>query len=482
MKEPRIKIFFLLVISLIVFIVLFSNIGQNFNKSISSYDYVVKYYKSLGYYSSSSKNYQKYINSSSSYIAKILKINKLEPLNKSYTDEWVEYIPNLKFPSMLEVIDRSDRIIKRYSYQKDFVEDFRGNITSGTVKSKADYQPDLISIHKVLNEILLFDGYSNYNSNDAISSADLKLKSLGASGVISPITSYSLLSESGYLENDLKTTENGKGLAKFLVKQNVFNELKNYSAKGYKIKIKSGAEIIPMTYKNVYGVVKGKNPSFKPLVIGIYYDGPHLLSNEKFYIPRNYALSSAIMLDCVNVVNKQRLRKPDKTILFAFITGYSKDQNGLKHLIKASPDGSILLINGLGLNDDFSLDYNKLSSNLNSSVDYFLNKFQFTTFSKIKTQDYENNLLIATAKEINSVPLITTPNLNRNSRCEKFVLSLIQDECYNLNLISGNIRQVRIVGRYVRDNSALLSIIAISFLVLVLFLPTKKKVKKDGES
>lgn len=476
MKESKTKIFLMIIVSLLVITILFSNVGQNFKTSISSYENTLKYYKTINYYSTKSKYYQRCLNLNSSYISKNIRANNFEPLlNKNYVDDWKSNIATIKFPSTLEVLDNDSDVIKKYAYGTDFVENFRGNITSGIVKSKASFESDSNAIHKVLNEILLFDGYNSLYTDESITDIDLKLKSLGASGIISPMFTPNPRLESGFLDRNLPEPKKGKGIAKFIVNVNVFNELKDYATKGYIIKINSGGEVDPIIYKNVYGVIKGKNTNFKPLVIAVFYDGNYKTNSNKLKINKNYSVPSSILLDCMRVVNKQRLRKPDRTIIFAFLSGYYQNKEGLNHFLETYNNENLIVLDGLGLNKAYTIDYNKFSSTLTSSIDYFLEKVGFNIILKNKNIDPTNKYLILSAKNLNFLPIVNLPDSSKIDKSSKFLLSLIQDECYNLNFLSGNIGQFRRFERYVRNNSALLSIIAITFLIWVLFFPIKNK-------
>lgn len=475
MKDSKIKIFLMLAVSLLVITILLSNIGQNFKTNISSYENTLKYFKSMSYFSDKAKYYQNYLNSSSNYITKLFRVNNFQPLiNNKFVDSWDANIPVKLSNSSLEVYD-SNMLVRKYNAGTDFIEDFRGNIVPGTVKSKATYESNLASIHNVLTEILLFDGYTVNDSPESISSVDSKLKSLGASGIISPILTNNPLVESGYFSSDLINIKKGKGIAKFLVTQNVFNELKVFMQKGYIIKIKSGGEISPVVYKNVYGMMEGNNKSFKPLIIGVFLDGTYKFAGKKLLINKNYLLSTAVSLDCIRVVNKQRLRKPDRTIIFAFLSGYSQDRIGLKRFLESYPHGSSIVLEGMGLNDNYILSYNKSSANEYSTVSYFLKKANFIISSKDKDNIFANNVIIRPSANMDLIKEITRPGVVNINNSAKFILNLIQDECYNLNLITGNIRQFRAFERYIRNNSAWLSLIAFIFLILIIFLPFKKR-------
>lgn len=483
MKESKIKLSLLALISLLVFTILFSNIGQNFKINISSYEDTVHYYNVMKSITNRSVQYQGFLNNNANYISRIMKANKFEPyINNKFIDMWNFNTPLRTSSSTLEVLDPHNLLIKKYLFGIDFLEDFRGNTTTGTVKSKASYQLNIGSIHKVLDEVLLFDGYGSTTNNKDISVIDAKLKSLGASGVISPMNADSPLSQAGggYYYNDLIESNNGKGLAKFIANQSVFNELKNYAALGYTIKIKSGGEVKPITYKNIYGVIQGTNPSFKPLIIGVFYDGPYKISiSNKYIMSKNYLLPASIMLDCLRVVNKQRLRKPDRTIIFAFLSGYSKSKMGLDHLLKINTKDNIIVFDGLGLNDNFSIDYSKTSVATSSSISGILKKFDFIVNSRAKNVNLVNSTIYVANTNAYKRADVITPNITRSNNTSHFVLSLIQEECYNLNFLTGNVAYFRTFERFIRSNSAILSILAIILLVLVLFFPVKKFKKNN---
>jgi hypothetical protein len=320
-------------------------------------------------------------------------------------------------------------------------------------------------------------------TNDDISQLDTKLKSLGASGIISPLHTNKPISESGFYFNNLKLTKNSKGIAKFLVTPSVFEELNSFVDLGYKIKIKSGAENVPITYKNVYGIIKGKKTTFKPLVINVFYDGPYKSGSAKFISKKNYLLPSSLVLDCIRVINKQRLRRPDRTIIFNFLCGYSKGKEGLRHYEEYLTSNNVndiikngfqIYLDGFGLKDGFNIEYSKASSNLASNISYFADVSNLVVETKKKNVDINGNVVNLYINNINNLKDINIPNTKLITNSTHFLLSVIQDECYNINLLTGNFRQTRVFERSVRNNSAVLSIIAISLLAIVLFTPKGK--------
>lgn len=474
MKESKFKIILFFLVSLIVISILISNIGQNFKGNISSYDFTAKYMNNLKKISSKSKAYQQYINFSASYISKFMRTNNFDSYSDDkYMDEWKVNIPSIQYPSSLEVI-KNNRVLKRYQYGTDFFEDFRGNITTGIVKSKADYAENLSSIHNVLKEILLYDGYKDNTTPGAITYTDDKLRSLGASGIISPCYNQDFINTSGYNDKYPYESKNSNGIAKLITTTTVFDELKDFSEKGYSIKIKSGGAIKPFVYKNIYGIIKGAKPKYKPLVISTFYDGVINSNNNKFSISKNYQLTSSILMDCMRVVNKQRLRKPDRTIIFAFLSGYNKDEEGLSHFIRKNQDSNVLILNGLGLSDNYNILYSKNENNLSINASNLMKTNNFNIIYRKIDQTMNYNTLLLSASNIENMNEISVPNYYRVYSSSKFILSLIEDECYNVNLLTGNIRHFKLFEKFVRNHSALLSIIAIILLVLALFVPTKK--------
>lgn len=449
-----------------------SNFGQNFKTDIFYSNNVLGYSNELSSIWSESKNHQDYIDKSSNYILENLKSNNLLPfLNDSYTEEWTSNLPTFKYKSSLEVISIYGRIVKKYNYGSDFFEDFRGSVKSGVLKGKAMYMENIGSTPESIREIVLFEGYRN-KSLDDIKNIDSALRSIGASYVISPSYSGDLNYESNLYEPISSMDSNG--LAKLLTSRETFNELKSFSKKGYTIRIKCGGEIKPVTSKNIYGVMKGKNTSYRPLIIAFFYDGIVKTPDADISRFQHYATPPSMALECIKSLKLQRARYPDRTIIFAFLSNKAYGKEGLNKLLMHNPDGDIILFDGIGTNTSYSLSYSKPSKTLADTIEYYINKNAMKAVSKNIDMSFDKSMITISTNELPDTPFFSHQSIYNSG---KFLLSLIGDECYNLDILSGNIREIRVFKRFVRNNSVLLSLFALISLVFVVF--KKPSIKKN---
>lgn len=465
MQELRGKILPLTLIISLVIIMLVSNLGQDFKNDIFSYNNTLAYSNNYIKYWNESKQYQQYVDTSSDYIVNLLKRYEIKPLlSGNYIQEWSANLPAFKTVSSLEVLSRYGRIIKRYEYGKDFFEDFKGLTKADEVWGKAGYIQNIDGNNIIsLKKILLFTGYKNKNESE-INYLDFQLKNSGVSAVISPAGSSYLKSESGLYDNNPYSLNDG--LAKLIVTPFVFEELRDFTVKGYSIRVKSGASVKQTRLKNVYGVLHGRNNAYKPLIISVFYDGIYKTQDTEVNDFEKYSITPSILNDCIRALKLQRSLIPDRTIIFAFLSGYSQDKEGLRQLLDNKFSGEYIVMDGLGTGNKNMLSYNKSSKNFSISIESLLKKNDLEILSKSINMD--------TSPVIVNV---TTINFEKNARRDyqtiqksgKFLLSLVGDECYNLDFLSGNIRQVRMFKRFVRDYTPVISLITFILLILVIF-------------
>lgn len=470
MQDLKGKLFPLSIVIFLVIIILISNLGQDFKDDIFSYNNALNTSNSLTKYWNQSKEYQDYINSSSEYLAKRLAGNNLKPLiNNSYIQEWSQNLPSFHGSSTLEVLSKYGRIIKKYEYGTDFFEDFKGIIMPGETWGKSSYLSDPNSKAQRLPKILLFSGYKN-KSLQEITSIDSSLLSLGVSVVISPANSNYLKNDSGLYENSFNKYKSG--LSKIIVKPLIFEELKGFSNKGYSMRIKSTGLIEETQLKNIYGVLAGKNKAYKPLVIAAFYDGLYKTTDANSNQFEGYSITPSVIIDCFRALNLQRSLTPDRTIIFAFLSGYNQNKDGLKKLLENNIIADYMIFDGLGTGDKNILVFNRSSKYFASTIENTLRKSNLEVLSKSINADNSNNLVYITTInfEINRVPVYTSVN---NSG--KFLLSIIGDECYGLDFLSGNIREFKTIKRFVKDNSLIISALTFLFLLVIIFKRSTKK-------
>lgn len=470
MQDLKGKIFPLSILIFLVIIILLSNLGQDFKDDIFSYNNTLGTSNSLIKYWNQSAEYQDYIDSSSNYIAEILKNNNLKPLiNNSYVYEWDTNLPSFNGNSTLEILSSYGRVIKKYEYGKDFFEDFKGIIKPGETWGKSGYLETLDFKSQKLPKILLFSGYNN-KSLEGITAIDSNLLSLGVSFVISPAQSNYLKYDSGLFEGSFEKSKSG--LSKLIVTPHIFEELKKFANKGYGMRIKSAGLIETNQLKNIYGILPGKNKNYKPLVIAAFYDGMYKTSDMNSNEFERYSITPSIIAGCIRALNLQRSLKPDRTIIFAFLSGYSQSKEGLKKLQEDNIIADYIIFDGLGTGDKNILVFNRSSKYFASTIENTLKKNNLEVLSKSVSTDKSNNIVFVTTinLEINNVPIYLSVN-----KSGRFLLSMIGDECYGLDFLSGNIREFRMFKKFIKENTLIISSLSFLFLLVIIFKKSSKK-------
>lgn len=470
MQDLKGKILPLSIVIFLVFIILISNLGQYFKDDIFSYYNTISTSNSLIKYWNESNEYQDYINSSSAYLSEVLKKNGLKPLNStSYIQERSTNLPTFNGNSTLEILSNYGKIIKKYEYGTDFFEDFKGLIKAGETYGKSVYLESMDSKPPKLKNIILFSGYKNSDLQE-ISSIDSELLTQGVTAVISPSSSSYLKYESGLFEGSFKRSN--RGLAKLIVTPLIFEELKEFSSKGYSIKIKSAGLIETSQLKNVYGVFPGNNKAYKPLIIAAFYDGMYKTSDNNSKEFERYSITPSIIADSIRAINLQRSLTPDRTIIYAFLSGYNQNKEGLNELLQMDVIADYIVFDGLGNGNKNMLVFNRSSKYFASTIENTLNKNNLEVLSKSMNSDSSNNhVYINTINiEINSTPSYSIVNDSGN-----FLLSIIGEECYGLDFLSGNIRELRMLKGFIKDKTLIISSLTFIFLLLIIFKKPSRK-------
>lgn len=464
MQDLKGKILPLSILIFLVFIILISNLGQDFKDDIFSYNNTLGTSNSLIRYWNNSKEYQEYISSSSNYIAGILGRNDLKPLiNDNYIQEWTTNLPSLRGKSTLEISSSYGRIIKKYTYGKDFFEDFKGIIQSGETWGKPGILEAMDYKVQKLPRILLFNGYKN-KSLQEIKVIDSNLISLGVSFVISPAQSTNLKYNSGLFEDSFDKPETG--LSKLIVTPQIFEELKKFSSKGYSMRIKSSGLIEQTQLKNIYGILPGKNKAYKPLVIAAFYDGMYKTDDINSKEFERYSITPSIVLDSIRAIKLQRSLKPDRTIIFAFLSGYNQNKDSLKILVGNNIIADYMIFDGLGTGDKNMLVFNRSSKYFASTIENMLKKNNLEVLSKSVSTDKSNNIVFINTinLDINKAPIYSSVN-----KSGKFLLSMIGEECYGLDFLSGNIREFRMIKGFIKEHTLIISSLTFIFLLVTIF-------------
>lgn len=464
MQELKGKILTLSIVILLVIIILISNLGQYFKDDIFSYHNTISTSNALTKYWAESNEYQDYINSASNYLSDIQRRNGLKPMNaSSYIEEWDAELPTFHGNSKLEVLSSYGRIIKRYEYEKDFFEDFKGFIKPGETLGKPLYLDNLNSKPIKLQKIILLNEYKNKTSQE-ISSIDSELINLGVSAIISPSSSNYIKYESGFYESSFE--KSNTGLSKLIVTPVIFEELKEYASMGYSIRIKSSGLIETTKLKNVYGTLPGKNKAYKPLIIATFYDGLYKTTNANSNEFLKYSITPSIIADSIRAIKLQRSIKPDRTIIYAFLSGYSQNKEGLAKLLDKDITGDYIVFDGLGNSDKNILDFNRKSRSFALTIENTLKKNKLDVLSKSMNSEITSNHVYINTIDIE---ITSAPSYSIVQNSGKFLLSIIGEECYGLDFLSGNIREFRMFKRFVKDKTLIISSLTFIFLLVIIF-------------
>ncbi|CDF57779.1 aminopeptidase [Thermobrachium celere] len=455
------KIYFIF-ITILVIIILLSNLGQNFKTDGFSTTYALANYNAILSRHTKSKNYEEYLKSSTSYIQNFLKVNGLKQIENAYIHNYSILIPNKKHSSTLEVISKYGKVVKKYEYIDDYFEDYRGIISPGIYNSVPQIidTEDLDKV-KYRSSIALTDIYKDKSLYE-IFNIDLKLKKIGISAVISPSPTNDLVSNSNLFNGTYYQA--GEGLTKLIVSQRVFDELKYLASKGYEFKIKSGAEIKEGNLYNVYGMIEGKNKLYNPIIFAVFYDGEYKFDTNSNNISAGNFLPTSIMLEVIRAIQFQKLIKPDRTIVFAFLSGYNQNKYGLRILQNNFDDYDLILFEDIGSSNTSIINYSKHQKDLTSTAEYYLKKNQISILSKnidlSSTNKYTNIAALSYKSQISTQYML---------KWGKFMLDLVGNTCYNLDFLTGNFYKLRLFKNLIREYSAILSLCTLFLLIYTIF-------------
>lgn len=454
MEQFEGKLLNIIFIALLTIFLLISNIGQNFKVDIFSTFNCIKHYNSLNRYWERSKSHPELMELTSNYIVYLLKKNKLKPFNNSYIHTFERAFPIGEAKSYFEILSLGGKRIKAYKYGKDFFEDFKGLYKDGKIYGAVQYISRIDQ--KISEEIIVTDLY-NYNN---IEELDNYFLSNGVKCVISPAFSEDLAFSSGIYDDNLKISD--KGLIKIIVNPDNFSEITRYSQSGYKFRINANKKIEKIKFKNIYGILPGKNKLIKPLLIVSYYDF-YIRLPEMPNSTYEQNITPSIILELINSIKNQRAKTPDRTIIFVFLSGHLLNQN-LDDLFSNLPNGDILVIDSIGLSDSFTITQTQKQNGFTNNVINILKEHSFYITSRNTKQDSDFPYTIITCENSTLTPQII-------AKTGKFLLSLIKDECYNLGYITANFRMIRNIKKFFNAYSIPISIILLIYAIFILFKP-----------
>ncbi|KMT23148.1 hypothetical protein [Clostridium cylindrosporum] len=452
---------------IIVLVLLISNLGNNFKTDVFSYKDIIENIEKLKSNWLSSFTEEEYTKITSDYISSKLKNFSLEPIEidgkKSYIQNFSRDIPFEETKSYIQVISKHDNVIRSYKHGDDFIEDISGLFSSKYVKGNAQIL-NSTTFKEDVPSILLLDNYKSMSSYN-VENFDEKLEALGVSAIIYPDIKEKIIDKSTLFNIEYTPTSNG--ILKFCVSNETYNELSSFIKKGYKLRLKSGMKIKSQTLTNVYGKVQGTSKKYKPLIIASFYDGdlPSRFRDNKGSLFEANTYTPSILLEFARIIKLQETINPDRTIIFAFISGKAIDKIGLDVFRNLNITGDFLLLDDIGNSSKFNLTVHKNSKDFSNTINHFMIKNDLKIVSST-TNNYiheESAYLFG----INNIP--NGLNFNSSYNTCKFILSLIADECYNLDFITAYYRDIRAIKRFLKDYTIPIATISLIFITFVVF-------------
>ncbi|MEF9934543.1 MAG: hypothetical protein RR539_06175 [Clostridium sp.] len=466
--SPKLKrIVFTSIAALISLLLLFCNLGYNFKSDIFSYREITNHYDYMKAAYTESTSAEKYNNKVSSYISTKLKEYSISPILTEGSDPFLHtYTVNLPFEnakSYIELVSKYDNVIREYKLGEDFSVDVSGLYSQKYAYGNA-VSSNSIEFQDYIPNILLLDNYKSLNtySNNEI---DSKLRALGVNALIYKESKDKISSNRIFYDQNYITTNNG--IAKFAVNEDSYNEIKDFVSKGYKLRVKSGVKIKEQSISNIYGKIEGSNPLSKPLIITCFYDSefPSKYNDKSYGEFEQSIVTSSMLLECFRVIKQQENITPDRTIIFAFLSGKNSNKTGLTELQNLNIDGDYAVLDNFGNSTKFNVSINESFKNFSNTINYFMNKNNFKVVSTSVDGYIKRNFAFITGTNNYSYKLDFSNSYNS---C-KLILSIIGDECFNLDALSTNSREIRTLKRFIKDYTIPISMVTLIFITFIVF-------------
>ena len=267
------------------------------------------------------------------YVAKRFADGHLAPLPglKSFRQEFETYVPRLRSTPILQVLDRSRKVVKSYVHRTDFREITAGLAGSGDVKGGFRTAATVGEIGAGRSGIFLLTNEAYQVEDDyALRSSGLKALIVQNPDNIVRRKSLSLLG---------RPRDGRGGFVKVFVAPRVMKELIAYGKRGCQIRVKVDFSVDRVRTANVVGLLEGKasQATRRILVLSAHLD--HIgrdPSGQVFPGALDNASGTAVMLTILQSLAKLGVR-PGWTIVFAALNAEESMLGGSDHLASNWP-------------------------------------------------------------------------------------------------------------------------------------------------
>ncbi|WP_425446907.1 M20/M25/M40 family metallo-hydrolase [Dethiothermospora halolimnae] len=255
------------------------------------------------------------------YIKNHFKKIGLKPINEdSYYQEFINRYPVYKDPFRFNVVDDNGEIIKSYAYGKDYTEVVSNYGFGGKLKEKAKV---INNLNEITNEKIIL---SKLNASNEIIAKELTEK--GVKGIIRPIDikehgkgkDGDLISRAIALD---RKEDINKGFIYLAVTKETYDEIEDYTNKGYGIDLNINVKFQNVKMNNVIGYIEGTDEDLKDETIIISGHFDHVGSDPKGNVYNgalDNASGTAMMMELARAIKESNI-KPRRRIVFAAFNG-----------------------------------------------------------------------------------------------------------------------------------------------------------------
>ena len=267
------------------------------------------------------------------YVAKRFADGRLTPLPglKSFRQEFETYVPRLRSTPILQVLDRSHKVVRTYVHRVDFREITAGLTGSGDVRGGFRTAATVGEIGAGRGGLFLLTNEA-YQVED-----DYALRSSGLKALIIQNPDHIVRRKSLSL---LGMPRDGRGgFVKVFVAPRVMKELIAYGKRGCQIRVKVDFSVDRVRTANIVGLLEGTAPraTRRILVLSAHLD--HVgrdPSGQVFPGALDNASGTAVMLALLQSLAKLGVR-PGWTIVFAALNAEECTMGGSDHLASNWP-------------------------------------------------------------------------------------------------------------------------------------------------
>lgn len=248
------------------------------------------------------------------FIAKEFQSIGLSPAgNKgTYFQSFDVYVPMVNESCTFKVYDKTRKLIKQYTYGKDFKEATLGASSSGVVFGRLRDNSDKLGEIKLIDSPTLGEDTADYTT-------DASLVKSGIDAVIYPVYQINSFRTPYKLQKSFKD-----GLIKVLVNLNTSKELSVYAKNGYYFEIKSSVNINKVKVNNVIGKIDGKDKSLPPFILSAHFDHVGFDADGTIYPGAlDNASGTSFLIECARYFKD---KEPNRTIVFA---AFNAEEEGL---------------------------------------------------------------------------------------------------------------------------------------------------------